>query len=215
MADNNTLIAISAFSGLAGAMLTQTLTGLFAYFNDKRKYNNDVKAQFRTRKTEIGESFYYITGEKMAIVNKNIGYWKNWNNSRSEASLEFMNKEMIKLNSYMEKLDADSWKFNLINLYFNVSLTNEILIEANARSKQLYLKVIDIVHQFKTAGSIDKEQLYGIYAIAIFDMCSHYEDLYLKMQQDMNVVKTELLNEFKNGSIKYNASGQIGRLTFK
>ncbi len=36
MADNATLISVSAFSGLAGALLTQTLTGLFAYFGKPR-----------------------------------------------------------------------------------------------------------------------------------------------------------------------------------
>lgn len=72
MADNSTLISISAFSGLAGALLTQTVSGLFAYFSDKRKYNNVVRDLHRTKKIEIGENFYYITGEKMVIVKK---YW--------------------------------------------------------------------------------------------------------------------------------------------
>ena len=60
----------------------------------------------------------------------------------------------------------------------------------------LYLKVLDIADKMKTACGQDKEDLYGKYAVAIFDLCLHYEELYLKMEQDMNVVKTELLDEF-------------------
>ncbi|MFI5161238.1 MAG: hypothetical protein ACHQHN_08165 [Sphingobacteriales bacterium] len=196
MPDNSTFIAISAFSGLAGALLTQTLTGLFGYFSEKRKYHNEHKNLYKSRKSDIGENFYYMTGERMAIISKNITYWKNWNNSRSETSLEFLNKEMVKLNNYLEKLDNDNWKFNLISLYFNVSLTNDNVITSNAKSKQLYLRVLDVIHQLKNTAGPDKEELYKRYAIALFDMCAHYEELYLKMQQDMNLIKAELLQEY-------------------
>ena len=49
MADNSTVIAISAFSGLAGSVLTQGISGTIAYFSDKRKQRNDVKTCTETR----------------------------------------------------------------------------------------------------------------------------------------------------------------------
>jgi hypothetical protein len=196
MADNSSFIAISAFSGLAGALLTQTLTGIFTYFGDKRNYRHEHTNLFKARKIEIGENFYYMTGERMAVISKNISYWKNWNNSRSEASLEFLNKEMVRLNTYLEKLDNENWKFNLINLYFDVSLTNEKVIESNAKSKQLYLRVLDIIHHLKHSDKNDQEGLYQQYAVALFDMCSHYGELYLKIQRDMDLIKAELLDEY-------------------
>jgi hypothetical protein len=196
MADNTTLIEVSAFSGLAGALLTQMMTGIFAYFNDKRKYNHEVKNLYRIKKMEIGENFYYMTGEIMAVIKKNIGYWKNWNNSRSEASLKFLNNEMVKLNTYMDKLKAENWKFNLINLYFRVSMSNSEVIESNARSQQLYLKVKDIMDKIRKTSSTDQDALYQQYALAIFDMCSQYEDLYSKMEHDANMVREEILQDF-------------------
>ncbi|WP_419699078.1 hypothetical protein [Mucilaginibacter sp. NFX135] len=196
MADNTTLIEVSAFSGLAGALLTQMMTGIFAYFNDKRKYNHEVKNLYRIKKTEIGENFYYMTGEIMAVIKKNIGYWKNWNNSRSKGSLDFLNREMIKLNAYMDKLKAENWKFNLINLYFNVSMSNSEVIESNIRSQQLYLKVKDIMDKIRKARDSDRDALYQEYALAVFDMCTQYEDLYIKMEHDANMVKKEMLQDF-------------------
>ena len=196
MADNTTLIEVSAFSGLAGALLTQLISGMFAYFSDKRKYSHEVSNLYRVRKTEIGENFYYMTGEVMAIIKKNVGYWKNRNDSRSEASLEFLNKEMIKLNTYMDKLKAENWKFNLINLYFKVSMTNHEVIESNGRSQRLYLKIKDIMDQIRKGQETDKEPLYQQYAIAVFDMCSQYEDLYARMEQDANIVREEILRDF-------------------
>jgi hypothetical protein len=56
-ADNSTLIAVSAFSGLAGAIITQALTGLFAYIGDKRKADIELKSQYRTKKVEIAENY--------------------------------------------------------------------------------------------------------------------------------------------------------------
>jgi regulator of replication initiation timing len=196
MANNTTLIEVSAFSGLLGALLTQMMTGIFAYFNDKRKYNHEVRNLYRVKKTEIGENFYYMTGEIMAVIKKNIGYWKNWNDSRSEASLEFLNKEMIKLNTYMDKLKTENWKFNLINLYFKVSMSNSEVIESNARSQQLYLEVKDITDKIRKAPVTDQDALYKQYAVAVFHMCSQYEDLYSKMEHDANLVREEILQDF-------------------
>jgi hypothetical protein len=191
-----TLVEISAFSGLIGALLTQTLTGLFSYLGDKRKSNIELKASFRNRQVEIAENFYFVTGEKMTIVKKNIGYWQNWNSSRSEASLDFLNKELVKLNVYMEKLDAENWKYNLISLYFHVSLTNDVLVASNNKSKALYLKVLDLTEALKHALPESQSDLYKLYDDAIRDMCRHYEDVYAKMADDMTVVKAGLLTEF-------------------
>ncbi|WCT13750.1 hypothetical protein [Mucilaginibacter jinjuensis] len=196
MADNSTLIAISAFSGLAGALLTQMISGLFAYFSERRKYNNGVRDLHRAKKIEIGENFYYITGEKMTIVKKNIGYWKNWNNSRSEASLDYLKKEMITFKAYIDKLNEENWKYNLISLYYNVSFTSSEVLEANEQSHLYYLSVLDLMDKIKKANGDETEVLYQQYAIAIFDMCAHYENVYEKMKEDMNIVKNQLLTDF-------------------
>jgi hypothetical protein len=195
MAAATTLIGVSAFSGLAGALLTQIITGTFAFFADKRKYHNEARNFYRAKKTEIGENFFYMTGEKMAAIKKNIDHWRNWNDSRTEASLEFLNKELARLNAYMEKLDAENWKFNLIGLYFDVSLSHSEVIGANARSQQRYLRFLDISHKIRTAAETEKDGLYGEYALALFDMCAQYEDLCDKMGRDMQAVRSALLND--------------------
>lgn len=196
MADNSTLIAVSAFSGLAGALLTQMIVVVNTYFIDKRKQQLELATQLRLKKIEIGESFFFVTGEMMTTIKKNIGYWKNWNNARTEKSLDFLHKETFKFNTYMEKLHTDNWKFNLISLYFNVSFTNDEVILSNTRSRQLYLLYLDLAEKIRKAGDGQKERLYQQYAIAIFDMCAHYEEIYHRLEQDMNVVRTQLLSEF-------------------
>jgi hypothetical protein len=198
MTDQLTLVEISAFSGLAGALLTQALTGLFSFLSDKRKSNAELKTTFRNRQIEIAESFYFVTGEKMAIVKKNIDYWQNWNNSRSEASLDFLNKEMAKLNAYMEKLDGENWKYNLISLYFNVSLTNDVLIVSNDKSKAFYLKVLDLTEALKHSLPESKSDLYKLYDETVSHMCSHYEDVYAKMTSDMAIVRAGLIKELRS-----------------
>lgn len=86
MAENTIYLKLSAFAGLAGALCTQLITTANIYFVDKRKQAAELKNQYRNKKVEIGENYYYITGEKMACI-KNIGYWKNWNNARPEESV--------------------------------------------------------------------------------------------------------------------------------
>jgi len=194
--DNSFIIQLSAYSGLTGALLTQALTGTFQYYGDKRKAQYELKSTYRNKQVEIAESFYYVTGEKLAIVKKNIGYWQNQNNLISEASLAFLNKEMLKLNAHLEKLDAENWKCNLVGLYYNITLTNDLLIMFNDRSKALYLKVLDISDQLKHSLPESKSDLYNLYYVAIDEMCNHYEQLYTKMAHDMEIVRMGLAAEF-------------------
>lgn len=193
---NSTLIQVSAFSGLIGALLTQCLTGLFNYIGDKRKSDTELKNAYRNKQVDIAENFYFVTGEKMAIVKKNIEYWKNYNNSRSESSLDFLNQEIVKLNAYMDKLDAENWKYNLVSLYFDVTLTNDQVIASNLKSKEQYLKVLDLREGIRHALEVEKNDLYGLYNEAIKEMCRHYEVVYSKMTEDMTVVKTSLISQF-------------------
>ncbi|MBD1364427.1 hypothetical protein IDJ77_11465 [Mucilaginibacter sp. ZT4R22] len=194
--DSSVVIQLSAFSGLAGALLTQALTGTFQYFGDKRKVHNELKSTYRSKQIDIAESFYYVTGEKMAIIKKNIDYWQSRSNLISEASLTFLNKEMLKLNAYIEKLDSENWKCNLVGLYFDITLTNDQLIAHNDKSKSLYLKVLEITDQMQHSLPESKFDLYKLYADAVNEMCAHYEILYNRMSHDMNIVKKGLAAEF-------------------
>jgi len=196
MADNSLLIQVSAFSGLIGALATQGLTGLFAYIGDKRKSHLELKKTYREKQVDIAENFHFVTGEKMAIVKKNIDYWKNYNSSRSEKSLDFLNQEIAKLNAYMDKLDAENWKYNLVSLYFDVNLTNDQVIASNLKSKELYLKVLDLRAGIRHALQAEKNDLYDLYEEAIKEMCKHYEVIYAKMAEDMATVKTSLISQF-------------------
>ena len=197
MPENNTLIAISAFSGLAGAILAQSISGMVAYFSDKRKQNTEVKTAYRSKKMEIGENFYHVTSEKVGIIKMHILYWKKREFIDSESSLAFLNQEMKKLGEHLDRLNADSWKYNLINLYYDVSLNHNSVIESNAVSQGYYLRFLDAIDAFKLAhDEEDKDDLKGRYAMILFDMCAHYETLCRQMEQDMDGVKQELLKEF-------------------
>jgi hypothetical protein len=197
MADNSTLIALSAFSGLAGAVLTQALTGLFGYLGDKRKARLELNNLYRQKQVEIAENFYYVTGETMSVLRKSIEHWKDRNKPRSEASVAFFNKEMKRLDAYMEKLNADNWKHNLIALYFDVALSYNELIAANTKSHLMYMGLLDMAENLKESEGDEKERLLGKYHVGIFDLCSQYDAIYNMLEKDMNAVKTELLRTFQ------------------
>ena len=89
MGGNNTIIAISAFSGLIGAILAQGISGLVAYFSDKRKQSSEVKTAYRNKKAEIGENFFYVTTEKVSIIRTHVLYWKNGSSSIQKPAWPF------------------------------------------------------------------------------------------------------------------------------
>src|SRR6201995_1025926 len=102
MPENNTIILISAFSGLAGAILAQSISGLITYFRDKRKNQNEKQASYRLKKTDIGENFYHVTSEKVSIIRAHILYWQKREFINSESSLNFLNNEMRKLSEHLD-----------------------------------------------------------------------------------------------------------------
>jgi hypothetical protein len=188
---------VSAVSGLTGALGSQMISALNTYFIDKRKQKVELGNQIRAKKIEIGDSFYYVTGEKMAAIKKNIRYWRNWNDSRSASSLSFLKKEMIKLDSDLEALNKDNWKYNLINLYFDVSLTTQEVLSLNAKTHRQYLALLDLSDKINKAPEDDKEQLFRCYALEMFELCSLYEDIYHRMENDQLIVRNALLADYK------------------
>jgi hypothetical protein len=197
MPENSILITVSAVSGLIGALGSQIISALNTYFIDKRKQKVELGNEIRAKKIEIGDSFYYVTGEKMAAIKKNIRYWRNWNDSRSASSLSFLKKDMIKLDGDLETLNKDNWKFNLINLYFDVSLTTEEVVSLNAKTHQHSLALLDLGDKINKATEADKEQLYQNYALEIFKLCSLYEDIYKQMENDQLIVRNALLADYQ------------------
>jgi hypothetical protein len=197
MTENTTFI-VSAFSGLAGALITQALTGLFGYFGDKRKADTELKKEYRAKQVEIAENYYYVTGETMSILKKSVQLWKGRNIPRSEASYKSMTESLKQADAQLKQMNIDNWKHNLIGLYFNVSLSYDELIAANNKSHELYLKVLDIESRLRGADNgEDRELYYGQYSVAIFDLCSQYDAVYDILAGDMSKVKAELLSNFQ------------------
>lgn len=199
--DKNLLVTISAFAGLAGALLSQLMTGLFAYVNDNRKRKTELDNQYRTRKLEIGENFYFINGELMTMIRKNIDYWYNFRNDRSEQTLLSMKKAMEKLENYQVQLHTENWKYNLVSVYFRVPFEFDEIQQSNRRSHQLYILVDDLANKIRAAMPERQEELYKSYNMAIFDLCSHYEQVFARMQDNMTAIRIQLLAEFSKRSI--------------
>jgi len=200
MPDNSVLIEVSAFSGLAGALISQAFSGFFAYLGDKRKAKNEALSFYRAKRMEVAENFYYVNGETMAVLKKSVEVWKDGSKPRTESSIEFLNKEVKKLNVYLEKLNAENWKQNLIGLYFNINLSHDKVIHANNRSHALYLKLLDLRTELKSANTKEsQDRLYGLYYTAVFDLCAQYEAIYVMLKEDTDRVKAELIRSFETG----------------
>ena len=89
-----------------------------------------------------GRAVLFMTVETMVVLRKSVEHWKDKNKVRSEVSIAFFNREMKKLDAYMEKLQAENWKHNLVGLYFDIALSYDRVIAANSRSHTLYLGLI-------------------------------------------------------------------------
>lgn len=190
------LLALSALSGLAAALITQMMTGLFAHLNERRKRRNDLHDAYRAKKLDIGENYFFINGEMMDLVRKTISYWCNLRNEHDPATLSLMKKEMNRMENYQAKLFADNWRYNLVEIYFQIPFKSEHIRLANSRSRQLFIEVTDIANKIRLTEPGQSQILYQSYNVAILGLCAHYEELYIQIENNMTAVKKQLLAEF-------------------
>ncbi|SCW80260.1 hypothetical protein [Mucilaginibacter sp. NFR10] len=196
--DKNLILLIGALAGLAGALITQLFTGLFSYLNDMRKQRYDLRNQFRLKRLDIGENFYFINTELLSMVRKNIDYWRNLWKDRNDETLAFMKKEMGKLDAYQAKLRLENWKYNVVDIYFNIPFNISEMEKVNELSRKLYVAVIDFANKIQSTPAAEREELFKSYNIAVFNLCSHYEQVHDKISQNISAVKAELLLEFQS-----------------
>jgi hypothetical protein len=189
-------LILTAFAGLAGALMTQLLTGLFSYLNDRRKQESEVQSLYRGKKLEIGENFYFMNGELMAMIKKNIAYWRQRGEDRSDRTLAFLRQEMDRLDAYQAKLQAENWKYNLIGIYFAIPYSFQEMLEDNQRSHELYLQVLDYSERIRVALPSEKDEFFLPYQEVIEGLCTHYLQIYSKMEGNMEAVKTAMLASF-------------------
>jgi hypothetical protein len=197
MKDHQLLVWLAACSGLAGAILTQLLTGLFSYINDRRKQQAEVRNLWRGKKIEIGEYFYFMSGELMSMIKKNIAYWKNRQDYRSAASLNFLKLEMDRLDAYQSKLQTENWKYNLVGIYYTIPYSFGEMLEDNKRSHELYLKMIDFPEIINKTLPQEKHDLLEEYQATLSELCGHYQNMYNRMAANMEAVRTALRADFQ------------------
>jgi hypothetical protein len=190
-------VIFAAFSGLAGALLTQLMTGLFSYVNDRRKQKTEARNLLRGKKIEIGENFYFMSGELMAMIKKNIAYWKNRHDYRSEVSLGFLRLEMDRLDVYQSKLQTENWKYNLVAIYYDIPYSFGAMLEDNKRSHELYLKVLDFSEIIKRTLPQEKEDVFIDYKTTLAELCVHYQKIYDHMEANMSAICATLRTDFQ------------------
>jgi hypothetical protein len=189
-------LLFTALAGLAGALLTQLMTGLFSYINDRRKQKAEIQLLYRGKKVEIGENFYFMNGELMAMIKKNIAYWRNKWDDRSETTLDFLRREMDRLDAYQAKLQAENWKYNLIGIYYTIPYSFHAMLEDNQRSHELYIEVLDFSERIKKALPAERSDFFNDYYAVILALCNHYEKVYASMEANMAAVKNTMLADF-------------------
>ncbi|PTQ95501.1 hypothetical protein C8P68_1056 [Mucilaginibacter yixingensis] len=195
--ESNQIAWLTSLAGLAGALLTQLMTGLFSYVNDRRKQQLDLQKDYRNKRTEIGENFYFMNGELMAMIKKNIAYWHTRLDYRSDAALNFLRQEMDRLDAYQTKLHNENWKYNLIGIYFDTPYDFGEMLEDNKRSHELYLKVLDQSDIIRRTLPQERDDLYPEYQAALKRLCEHYQLIYEKMGTNMKAVKSALVAGFE------------------
>ncbi|WPV00805.1 hypothetical protein SNE26_03380 [Mucilaginibacter sp. cycad4] len=196
--DKNFILLIGALAGLTGALITQLFTGLFSYLNDMRKQRYELRNQFRLKRLDIGENFYFINTELLSMVRKNVDYWRNLWRDRNDETLAFMKREMGKLDAYQVKLRTENWKYNVVDVYFNLPFNISEMEKVNEISRKLYIAVIDIANKIQSIPAAEREELFKPYNIAVFNLCSHYEQVHDKISENILAVKAELLREFQS-----------------
>jgi len=146
MVDNSTTVwvsVISASSAIAGVVVTQIITAINNRKSDKRKYQFEATKAYLSRKIEVGEQFYYVTGENLTLKHALIHYVKTAD-LKSPKAYEFISERYNQLYTDFEKVTEKNSLANLVNLYFDVKINFELALEAEKKLKNLFVNIHEL-----------------------------------------------------------------------
>ncbi len=198
MIDNNIFIPIvSAGSALLGVIVSQIITAINSKSSDHRKHNFEIIKTKLARKIEVGESFYYISGENLQLMKAMVHYIKTKSIVQSKLSKEFLQNGYTRLHADFEKIKSDNHSANLINLYFNVGVSFELISKSDLEAKNIFLNLYELNSEYSrsTNSAAYNERLAEGIAKEMINLCNHFEKSIERTKEDMDTV-AQALNNF-------------------
>ncbi|MDB5011584.1 MAG: hypothetical protein JWQ06_2373 [Mucilaginibacter sp.] len=189
MADTETVALITG----GALVLSQAFNIGFNLWSQNQKNTFEIKRASLLKKIEIGENFFHTVRESMLNINKQIEIGKVKNDINSDITREYLNYQNDQIKVSIEKLIAESSKFNLAELYFNIESTTSTLINdlSTIISTNVFLLESEYNLQFITSEGLNRgldqhNEIYNNHQVFLRNVLA-------RQGRDLQIVKNEIL----------------------
>ena len=146
MADTGTVALITG----GALVLSQGLNIIYNLWSQKQKDRFEIRKNSLVKRIEVGENFFHTIRESVININRQVEIGKVKNNIQSPENLEYINYQVEIIKKSSEKLLAETSKFNLAELYFDIESETSVLTKdlSEIFSNTAFLFELDYKMQF-------------------------------------------------------------------
>jgi hypothetical protein len=188
----NMVAIISASAAILAVVLTQLITAVNNYYSDKRKEVSENRRQRLLKKIDIGENFYHVFRESLLNIIRAQKLFELGISITSKTSEAYLNEMNLQILASANKLIADTSKYNLTEIYYDIESSSEVSAKDVNVLVHLITERIELLNAFNSAMDADKEKIAFQFKEKTEEIIDYYKTVAIRVQNDMVLVKNEL-----------------------
>jgi len=193
MPDSQSTVAIiSASAAIAGVVLTQIITAVNNFFSDRRKEAAEKRKLFLGKKIEIGENFYHTFRESLLNNHRLQKLFASGGSINSKESEEYVANIQAQIKSSSEKLIADTSKYNLTEIYFDIESSSEVTARDINILFDLIIKRLELKADYDNSTDGEKKGIVMDFNETNSKLIDQFKAVAIRIEKDLALVKTEL-----------------------
>lgn len=170
------------------------ITNTYNYFTEKSKRKFEIFKISTLKKIEVGEKFFFISGENLQLILTSVYSIKKRPELESKANKELLQKSLEEMHEEFKKIASEKNIYGMVSLYFDVKLTYKNILESDLKTTNILLKIFELSDKLQTAELKDKIQYLEPIRKAYDELCAHYEKIISHIEDDMAIVQQEIFN---------------------
>jgi len=191
MAENTTTWVALISSG--SVVISQIATLFFNSKNEKLKAKYKLHENSILKKIEVGEKFYFVSGENLQLMQAAIFNIQERSKLESYYNKKILSDSIENLNANFQKISSEKSMYSNVILYFNIKSTYKSISEADLKTTSLMLGFFELREKYQFASVEERDLLLAPIKEKEQEICNHYLSIISGIEEDMYIVQKEIL----------------------
>lgn len=177
----------------SAVVLSQSLNIVYNLLSQKQKDNFEIRKASILKKIDIGENVFHTFRESIINIKRQLAIGNHLMQIESPKAKIYLDAQQNLGKSSVEKLMAESSKFNLAELYFDIESTTEILTDDLSLIISNNITLLELEHTFSECSGEALEFTMNKYNELYKSHQSYLEIILARQNRDLITVKKEIL----------------------